>query len=73
MLLKFVRKYLVRGRERRAYTARRQDKVNDIVDKLIKEMDVDGDGTVLMDDFIAWSRVNNLESYVDDYMAENFA
>jgi len=73
MLLKFVRKYLVRGRERRAYTARRQDKVNDIVDKLMKEMDVDGDGTVLMDDFIAWSRIHNLESYVDDYMAENYA
>ena len=69
MLEKFVRKYLVRGREKQEYMKRRQDMVGDIVVEVIKDLDVDGDGVVSLDDFLEWSRVHNLETLVDDYAA----
>ena len=67
MLEKFVRKYLVRGREKHGSLTRRQDMVIDIVSQVMSAMDVDKDGVVSMDDFMQWSRVNNLETLVDEY------
>ena len=69
MLEKFVRKHLVRGRETQEYTMRRQDMVKQIVVSVIKDLDLDGDGVVSLDDFLEWSRVHNLETLVDDYAA----
>ena len=69
MLEKFVSKYLVRGRERSGYIARRQDMVSDIVSELMTAMDVDKDGVVSLDDFLAWSNMHNLEGFVEDYYA----
>merc|ERR1712204_65838 len=69
MLEKFVRKHLVRGREAQEYTMRRQDMVKQIVVSVIKDLDLDGDGVVSLDDFLEWSRVHNLETLVDDYAA----
>ena len=54
MLTKYVSKYLVRGRERTGYISRRQDMVTEIVKNLMVAMDIDQDGTVSMDDFLAW-------------------
>ena len=70
MLEKYVRKYLVRGREKSGYFARRQDIVDDIVQNLMGEMDVDQDGIVNLDDFMAWSATNKLETLVDDIYDE---
>jgi len=67
MLEKFVRKHLVRGRENEGYMARRQDMVGDIVVGVLKDLDLDGDGIVSLDDFLEWSRVHNLETLVDDH------
>ena len=69
MLERYVRKYLVRGRERHGYVVRRQDLVPEIVAKAMGDMDVDQDGKVSMDDFILWSRNNDVENMVDDYVA----
>ncbi len=47
MLEKYIRRYLVRGREKHEYTvSRRQDIVGGIVIEAMKEMDVDSDGEV---------------------------
>jgi len=73
MLEKFVRKYLVRGRERSGYVARRQDMVKGIVVELMVAMDVDKDGVVSMEDFLSWSNVNNLEAFVEEYYVERVA
>ena len=67
MLERYVRKYLVRGRERFGYLTRRQDMVQDIVRELMPRMDVDSDGIVSMDDFLEWSRVHDLEGFVEDH------
>mmetsp|Transcript_2157 Transcript_2157/g.7524 ORF Transcript_2157/g.7524 Transcript_2157/m.7524 type:complete len:432 (+) Transcript_2157:142-1437(+) len=66
-LRKFVRKNLVRGREQYEYDVRRQDLVAEIVDQAMAQMDVDKSGTVSMEEFMEWSRTNDLESLVDDY------
>jgi len=70
MLEKYVSKYLVRGRERSGYIARRQDMVSDIVSKLMAVMDIDKDGVVSMDDFLAWSSKNSLEAFVEEFYEE---
>ena len=70
---RYVRKYLVRGRERAGYTMRRQDMVKDIVASLMVSMDLDKDGIVSMDDFLAWSGSNLLETVVDDQYEERMA
>lgn len=72
MLEKYVRKYMVRGREKFGYSARRQDLVDRIVQDALKSMDLDQDGHVTIDDFLAWSRINSVENLVDDYIAQNF-
>ena len=43
--------------------------VGDVVGSVLKDLDVDGDGVVSLDDFLEWSRVHNLETLVDDYAA----
>jgi len=73
MLEKFVSKYLVRGRERSGYIARRQDMVGDIVNELMTRMDIDQDGVVSMEDFLSWSSTHNLEAFVEEYYAERVA
>uniref|UniRef100_A0A7S2JSZ5 EF-hand domain-containing protein n=1 Tax=Haptolina brevifila TaxID=156173 RepID=A0A7S2JSZ5_9EUKA len=73
MLEKYVSKYLVRGREKAGYIARRQDLVAEIVADLMLKMDVDKDGVVSMSDFMQWSNVNKLEGVVEDYYAEMVA
>jgi len=70
MLEKFVSKYLVRGRERSGYIARRQDMVVGIVSELMQAMDIDKDGIVSTDDFLAWSSKNSLEGFVEEFYAE---
>ena len=70
MLERYVRKYLVRGRESSGYIARRQDMVDDIVLQLMSAMDVDDDGVVSVGDFMAWSSTNNLLTLVDDFYEE---
>jgi len=70
MLAKYVSKYLVRGRERSGYIARRQDMVSEIVSELMVEMDVDKDGVVSMDDFLAWSNAHSLEGFVEDFYTQ---
>lgn len=72
MLEKYVRKYMVRGREKFGYSARRQDLVDRIVQDALKSMDLDQDGHVTIDDFLAWNRINSVENLVDDYIAQNF-
>jgi threonine 3-dehydrogenase len=69
MLERYVRKYLVRGREKFGYMTRRQDMVMDIVAEAMAAMDVDKDGVVSQDDFLQWSRVYNVEGLVDDFSA----
>jgi len=66
MLERFVRKHLVRGREKLGGLQRRQDMVADIVREAMVAMDLDSDGVVSLDDFLEWSRVHNLETLVDD-------
>ena len=73
MLEKYVRKYLVRGRERYGTVVKRQDLVGEIVAKAMSLMDMDQDGKVSMDDFMAWSRTNDVENVVDNYVAEQAA
>jgi len=72
MLEKFLRKHMVRGREKHGYVARRQDMVADVVEKTLNSMDRDADGTVSFEHFIEWDRINNIDTVVDAYMAENF-
>jgi len=71
MLTKYVSKYLIRGREKFGYTVRRQDMVTDIVAEALAQMDVDQDGVVSMDDFLAWSSTHDLYTLVDDYAVKN--
>ena len=67
MLEKYVRKYLVRGRERFGTTKiRRQDLVGEIVIRAMASMDVDKDGKVSMEDFLTWSRANEVEGFVEN-------
>ena len=69
--VRYVRKYLVRGRERFEYSeVRRQDIVGELVVKAMGEMDLDNDGKVSMDDFVTWSRTQDIENLVDNYMDE---
>jgi len=71
MLASYVRKYLLRGRERAAgKTGARKEMIADITKDLMLAMDLDKDGIVSIEDFMAWGRINNLESLVDDYAAE---
>mmetsp|Transcript_50920 Transcript_50920/g.108793 ORF Transcript_50920/g.108793 Transcript_50920/m.108793 type:complete len:446 (-) Transcript_50920:119-1456(-) len=70
MLEKYVSKYLVRGRERSGYIARRQDMVSGIVSELMLKMDIDMDGIVSMDDFLTWSGKNSLETFVEEFYVE---
>ena len=70
MLEKYMSKYLVRGRERSGYIARRQDMVTEMVAELMVAMDLDKDGIVSMDDFLAWSNMHSLEGFVEEYYAE---
>ena len=71
MLEKYVRKYMVRGREKGwlVHGNRRQDVVVQIVAKLMYEMDEDKDGIVSIDDFMAWSRKTAVEHVVDSTAA----
>jgi len=69
MLDKYVRKYLVRGREK-GFATKRFDVVPEIVAELMSAMDIDADGIVSVDDFMTWSRTNKLETLVDDYYAQ---
>lgn len=70
MLEKYMSKYLVRGRERSGYIARRQDLVTEMVSELMVAMDLDKDGIVSMDDFLAWSNSHSLEGFVEEYYAK---
>jgi len=70
MLEKFMSKYLVRGRERSGYIARRQDMVSEIVSELMVVMDVDKDGVVSMEDFLVWSNAHSLEGYIEEFYAK---
>ena len=70
MLEKYMSKYLVRGRERSGYIARRQDMVQEMVSELMVAMDLDEDGVVSMDDFLSWSNMHSLEGFVEEYYAK---
>ena len=72
MLEKYVRKYLVRGRERHGYITRRQDLVLDIVSEAMTQMDLDNDSIVSMNDFLEWSRVHDLDALVDDFASKHW-
>ena len=39
--------------------------VGDVVASVLKDLDLDGDGVVSLDDFLEWSRVHNLETLVE--------
>lgn len=68
MLERYIRKYMVRGREKFGLIfSRRQDMVHGIVKEAMVAMDMDGDGVVSMEDFLEWSRVHEVETLVDDY------
>ena len=64
----YVRRYLVRGREKYEYVVRRQDLVTEFVEVALTSMDVDNDGTVDLEDFMQWSWNMDVESMFDDFM-----
>ena len=68
---RYLRKYVVRGREKFGYVQRRQDSVKDIVKEAMGKMDIDGDGVVSEGDFMEWSRLHNIENLVDDWQMRN--
>ena len=68
MVEKYIRKYLVRGRERSGHVTRRQDMVKDIVKIAMERMDVDSDGVVSLDDYMSWAMQHDLEALVNDYI-----
>ena len=57
-----VRKYLVRGREDYAHTG--QDAVGEFVDRLMEELDTNGDGHVEWLTFSDWNRRNSVEEEI---------
>jgi nucleoside-diphosphate-sugar epimerase len=59
---KHVRKYLVRGRE--DYSETGQDKVEELVDKLMEELDTNKDGYISWGTFSDWNRRNTVENMV---------
>jgi nucleoside-diphosphate-sugar epimerase len=63
----FVRKYLVRGRERGGYVYRRQDAIGAMVDNAMAELDTNDDGIVSWQTFQEFSRTNSLERLVDQW------
>jgi len=60
---KYVRKYLVRGRE--TYRTRNQDCVGPVVDRLMWELDVNEEGIVTWENFSEWNRRNNIQSILE--------
>jgi len=71
MLEKYVLHFLVRGREKGSPVTRREDLIKLIVQDTMPKMDVDGDGVVSMEDFMAWSNVNDVETLVDEFKAKH--
>jgi len=71
MLVKYMRKHMVRGREKFGYVKKRQEMVEQMVEVAMKVMDVDNDGKVSPADFAEWSRRNTIEGYLEAYIAEN--
>jgi len=72
-LAKYVRKYLVTGRETQGFRITRHELVDKFVRKALPEMDADQDGRVTLDDFMKWSSKNSAEKriqdLVDDFVA----
>ena len=56
---RYIRKYLVRGRE--DYAHRAQEAVGEAVDKLMNELDTNKDGLVSWTTFSEWNRHNSVE------------
>lgn len=69
-LEKFVRKYLVRGRERGGYTYRRQDAIGAMVDNAMAALDTNNDGIVSWRTFEEFSRSNSVEQLVDQWQEQ---
>ena len=44
--------------------------MGELVVKAMGEMDLDNDGKVSMEDFVTWSRTQDIENLVDNYMDE---
>ena len=70
MLVEYVRKYLSRGKERPASSQPTKDLAEAIVAEAMVAMDKDTDGRVSFDDFVEWSRTNDVENMVDDFVAQ---
>jgi nucleoside-diphosphate-sugar epimerase len=70
-LTRYVRKHLVRGREKAEYLLRRQDLVDPFVAVAFAEMDTDKDGLVCLNEFMQWSWNNDVESKLDDFISEH--
>ncbi len=66
----FVRKYLVRGRERGGYVYRRQDAIGAMVDNAMIALDTNDDGIVSWRTFQEFSRSNSLEQLVDQWQEQ---
>ena len=45
--------------------------MGELVVKAMGEMDLDNDGKVSMEDFVTWSRTQDIENLVDNYMDEH--
>ena len=62
----YVRKHLVRGRE--DYMHRRLDAMEEVVDRLMEELDTNRDGIVTWGTFSEWSRNNSVERMAETLM-----
>ena len=67
---RYIRKHLVQGREQGGYVFRRQDGVDAILNKLMKELDSNNDGLISWGGFQNWSRMNSLDVMIDTYAKE---
>jgi len=67
---RYIRKHLVQGREQGGYVFRRQDGVDVILNKLMKELDSNNDGLISWGGFQNWSRMNSLDVMIDTYAEE---
>ena len=66
----FIRKYLVRGRERREYVYRREDAIGAMVENAMEQLDTNNDGIISWRTFQEFSRSNSLEQLVDQWQEQ---
>ena len=76
-ITRLVRKIMMLGRQDYGWVVRRDDMVDELVERAMANMDEDQDGLISIHDFQAWSKRNTVlgmvETFVDEKVEAGFA